>query len=99
MEENKKCDVLHCKITKAIDIIKSKYSVVLLLSLNNEEKNFTALAEEFNYLTNMQLTRTVNLLKDNNIILKENNIYKLTSIGKKLIPTILSLEEWAIDNL
>ncbi len=99
MVKNKKCDVTNCKVTKAIDILKSRYSIVLLLSLNKKEKNFTALSEEFSYLTNMQLTRTINLLKSNNIIEKENNIYELTDIGKKLIPTILSLEEWAINNL
>ncbi len=98
--ENKKCDVINCKVTKAVDIIKSRYSVVLLLSLNKEEKNFTSLSKEFDYLTNMQLTRTVNLLKKNNIIIKkENNNYSLTSIGKNLIPSLLSLEKWATDNL
>ncbi len=99
MVKNKKCDVTNCKVTKAIDILKSRYSIVLLLSLDKKEKNFTALSAEFSYLTNMQLTRTINLLKSNNIIEKENNIYELTPIGKKLIPTILSLEEWAINNL
>ncbi len=93
------CNVTNCKISKAIDIIKSRYSAVIILSLYKGEKNFSTLSKEFDYLTNMQLTRTLNLLKNNKIIIKENQNYKLSDLGKKLIPSLLELEKWSIENL
>ncbi len=93
-KEKNSCNITNCNITEAIDIIKSRYSAVLILSLKNKEKNFTTLSQEFDYLTNMQLTRTINKLKNKGLITKNKNNYKLTTLGKKLIPILNDLENW-----
>ncbi len=97
-KENNSCNISNCNITEAINIIKSRYSAVLILSLEDNEKNFTTLTQEFDYLTNMQLTRTINKLKNKDIIVKNNNSYKLTKLGQDLIPILKDLENWILTN-
>ncbi len=93
------CNVTNCQISKAINIIKSRYSAVIILSLHKNDKNFSTLSKEFDYLTNMQLTRTLNLLKNHKIIIKKDQNYKLSELGQKLIPSLLELEKWSEENL
>lgn len=88
------CNISNCDIYQAINQIKSRYSAVIIIALFKKKKNFTTLSEEFDYLTNTQLTRTLNLLIKYNIIKKENNFYFLTKKGTDLYPILQSLNSW-----
>lgn len=88
------CNVTNCNIYKSINMIKSRYSSVLIISLKDTRKSFSTLAKEFDYLTNMQLSRTLNTLVQDGLITKENNHYSLTIAGNKLIPILMNLESW-----
>lgn len=88
------CNVTNCNIYKSINMIKSRYSSVLIISLKDTSKSFSTLANEFDYLTNMQLSRTLNTLVQHCLITKDNNYYSLTTAGKELVPILMNLELW-----
>ncbi len=89
-----KCNVHNCDIYGAINLIKSRYASVVLFALHEEKMTFSQLLAEFNYLSPVQLTRTLNQLEQNNLIQHCNKCYRLTNAGTELIPILNQLEDW-----
>lgn len=92
------CDVLDCDIYDAVKAIKGRWNCVVVISLNEKQKGFSQLQNEFSYLTATQLTRTLSALKEHNLIIKEDKDYCLTTKGKELVPIIEALEAWSERN-
>ncbi len=88
------CNIHQCEIYHAIEIIKSRYSAVVIFSLEGEPKPFSYLSEEFDYLTNAQLTRTLKQLIEYNVVIKDKTTYSLSTSGIDLVPVLRSLETW-----
>ncbi len=89
-----KCNVHNCDIYGAINLIKSRYASVVLFAINENKLTFSQLLAEFDYLSPVQLTRTLNQLEQNNLIKHYNKSYSLTNAGKELIPILNTLEDW-----
>lgn len=79
---------------ESILIIKSRYTSQLLFSLKKNPKSFSNLQRDIPPITNMQLTRNLKQLQNNDIIEKINKDYTLTEKGIKLIKIIDSLGAW-----
>ncbi len=88
------CDVFECSFYKTIDILKGRFVCALIISLENECKTFGVISSEFSYLTNAVLSRTLKELIDEDIVVKEENSYTLTTGGKALIKIINDMENW-----
>ncbi len=88
------CDVFECSFYKTIDILKGRFVCALIISLEEEGKSFGVIGSEFSYLTNAVLARTLKTLIHERILIKEDNIYKLTDGGRALIKIINEMENW-----
>ncbi len=88
------CDVFECSFYKTIDILKGRFVCALIISLESEGKTFGVICNEFSYLTNAVLSRTLKGLIKEGILIKEDNIYNLTDGGKALIKIINDMEVW-----
>ncbi len=94
-----KCDILECNFNKAIDLIKSRFVCAIIISLSeNCDSSFSKISNEFSYLTNATLSRTLKKLADDKLIMKENNQYNLTKTGLELVEIINMLELWYTKN-
>ncbi len=93
-----KCNVHNCDIYGAINLIKSRYASVVLFAINEEKMTFSRLLSDFDYLSPVQLSRTLNQLEQNNLIQHCNKYYSLTKAGKELIPILNDLEAWHNNN-
>ncbi len=89
-----KCNVMDCDVYNAIKIIKSRYASVFIFSLGESEKSFSELESEFDFISSVQVSRTLKHLNEYNIISNENGRYKLTEAGVGLVPILNSLENW-----
>ncbi len=93
-----KCDILECDFNKAIDIIKSRFVCAVIISISEGKTTFSDIANDFSYLTNASLSRTLKQLCSYNIIEKQDNTYKLTKSGLELIDIIDTLDKWYTRN-
>lgn len=94
--KDEECNIHNCDIYHAISLVKSRYSSVVIFSLETE-KTFTELKNEFSYITPTQLTRTLKPLIENGIIEKEEK-YRLTIIGFELAKILHNLDTWYEDS-
>ncbi len=89
-----KCDILDCSFNKAVELIKSRFVCAIIVSLSEESATFSILSSEYSYLTNATLSRTLKKLCDDGLVIKDDNLYKLTPAGVELVAIIESLDEW-----
>ncbi len=89
-----KCDILDCDFNKALDIIKSRFVLAIVVSLSEKKSSFSEISKEFSYLTNATLSRTLKKLCDDNLIVKDERYYSLTPAGTELTEIAIMLEKW-----
>ncbi len=89
-----KCNIIECDIYHAISKIKSRYASVFLFSLNENSKKFNEIASEFSFISHAQVNRTLKDLIASNLVVNEDNLYRLSPSGQELIPILLKLEKW-----
>ncbi len=89
-----KCDILDCSFNKAVELIKSRFVCAIIVSLSESSSSFSKISSDFSYLTNATLSRTLKQLCDDNLIVKEDNLYSLTPAGVELTSIINTLDEW-----
>lgn len=87
------CNVLDCSIYGLTKTLGKKYVVFILIELNKQDCRFGDFEKFFDYLTNVQLSRSLKLLKDEGLINKNGEIYSLTTYGKEVVDVILELEK------
>lgn len=89
-----KCNVIDCDVYHAIKVIKSRYASVFIYSLAEHQKSFGEIEAEFDFISSVQVMRTLKDLKGYKIIENNEGKYSLTESGQELIPILNSLEQW-----
>lgn len=89
-----KCNVIDCDVYNAIKIIKSRYASVFIFSLAEAQKTFGEIESEFDFISSVQVMRTLKDLMGYKIIENVEGKYALTESGQELIPILNSLEKW-----
>lgn len=89
-----KCNIMECDVYNAIKIIKSRYASVFLFSLNEGDKTFSEIEAEFDFISSVQVSRTLNHLIAYTVVENINGKYRLTPSGALLIPILNQLEQW-----
>ncbi len=89
-----KCNVMDCDVYHAIKVIKSRYASVFIFSLAENSKTFGEIESEFDFISSVQVTRTLKELMGYNIVEKIEGKYALTTAGLALIPILNNLEKW-----
>jgi DNA-binding HxlR family transcriptional regulator len=86
------CNVLDCSIYGLTKTLGKKYAVFILIELNKNDCRFSDFEKFFDYLSNVQLSRSLKLLKDEGLINKRDEIYTLSEYGEEVARVILELE-------
>ncbi len=89
-----KCNVMDCDVYHAIKIIKSRYASVFIFSLAEDSKTFGEIEAEFDFISSVQVSRTLKELRTYKIANNNDGKYSLTEAGQGLVPILDSLEEW-----
>ncbi|WOO87697.1 winged helix-turn-helix transcriptional regulator [Mollicutes bacterium LVI A0039] len=89
-----KCNIMDCDVYHAIKIIKSRYASVFIFSLDEGAKTFTQIETEFDFVSSVQVVRTLKHLIEYKIVVQDEGQYKLTKAGSELVPILDSLETW-----
>lgn len=89
-----KCNVMDCDVYHAIKIIKSRYASVFIFSLAEGSKTFGEIEAEFDFISSVQVSRTLKELRSYNIVNNIDGKYSLTEAGLGLVPILNSLEQW-----
>ncbi|WOO88863.1 winged helix-turn-helix transcriptional regulator [Mollicutes bacterium LVI A0078] len=89
-----KCNVMDCDVYHAIKIIKSRYASVFIFSLAEDSKTFGEIEAEFDFISSVQVSRTLKELRLYKIANNNDGKYSLTEAGQALVPILDSLEEW-----
>ena len=91
-----------CPITKIIDVVSRKWTLLILRKLMFEKKRFNELLKEIEGISPRTLSKRLSELEKSNIIKKKqfNEIpprveYSLTNSGIELIRCFKSLDNWA----
>lgn len=99
-------DYMNSPLRIILDIIGNKWNVPILLNLNENPKlRFNELQKKTGSVSQKMLTLSLKTLEENGLITRTiySEIpprveYQLTEQGRKLVPLIGKLEEWAIEN-
>lgn len=90
-----------CPITKIIDLLGRKWTIILLKNLHGGCKRFNELKKEVGTISPRTLSKRLKELENEELIIKKqfNEIppkveYHLTDSGKDLICCFSSLNEW-----
>lgn len=89
-----KCNIIECDVYHAINKIKSRYASVFIFSLSEKPKSFSQIEAEFDFISSVSVTRTLNQLIADQLVYKEAQLYSLTAAGQDLVPILSALEVW-----
>lgn len=96
-----------CGVAAAMNVLGGKWKLNILWALSKSEVlRFNALKREVKGITNIMLTRSLETLMSNDLVVKRDfqtipshTEYALTKKGKELIPFLTSLNDWGTKNL
>ena len=97
----------NCPISSALDIIGDKWSLIIIRDLLFfKKKTFKELSNSLENIATNILASRLKKLEEFGLISKHNshknkkiNIYKLTTVGLDIIPTLIELTMWSIKNV
>ena len=94
----------NCPVAKVQKIIHGKWTMVIVYFLSKETLRFGELSRKMPTVTQANLTKELRMLEEYGIIHREvyrevppKVEYSLTEIGRKLLPVLEALEEWALE--
>jgi DNA-binding HxlR family transcriptional regulator len=92
-------------IRQTLERVGDKWSVLTIGSLRNGPLRFSELRRGVSGISQRMLTRTVRALERDGLVTRTvypeippRVEYELTDLGRTLIPPVLSLAEWAMNN-
>ncbi len=98
---NENCPVLH-----ALSIIGGKWRMPILWHLSQSDLRYNELKRKMGGITNIMLTRSLKELEEHGLVkrtqfteIPPHVVYALTEQGKKLIPALVALKDWGIDQI
>lgn len=100
--ENQDLFLNDSSLTSVFKVIGGKWKIVLIKAIASQcPKRFGELKREMNFLSQGMLTTQLKEMERDGLIIREAFAespprveYKLTSVGKTLIPVIAVLEDW-----
>ena len=94
----------NCPVAKVQKIIHGKWTMVIVYFLSQETLRFGELSRKMPTVTQANLTKELRMLEEYGIIHREvyrevppKVEYSLTEIGRKFLPVLEALEEWALE--
>lgn len=94
----------NCPVAKVQKIIHGKWTMVIIYFLSKETLRFGELSRKMPDVTQANLTKELRLLEEYRLIHREvyrevppKVEYSLTEIGRKFLPVLEALEEWAVE--
>lgn len=94
----------NCPVAKVQKIIHGKWTMVIVYFLSKETLRFGELSRKMLTVTQANLTKELRMLEEYGIIHREvyrevppKVEYSLTEIGRKFLPVLEALEEWALE--
>ncbi|MQS97738.1 winged helix-turn-helix transcriptional regulator [Companilactobacillus halodurans] len=103
-QENSDKSFLDCPVAGIQDIIKGKWTTVILYFLSQSTLRFGELNRKMPMVTQAYLTKELRILENYGLIHREvypqvppKVEYSLTAMGKKFIPVLDALEKFAIE--
>lgn len=94
----------NCPVAKVQKIIRGKWTMVIIYFLSKETLRFGELSRKMPSVTQANLTKELRMLEEFGMIHREvyrevppRVEYSLTEIGRKFLPVLEALEEWAIE--
>ena len=96
-----------CGVSKVMDIFGGKRKLkILWIICNHEGIRFNQLRREVNGITNVMLTRSLELLMEHDLVIRKDFQtipphveYYLTKKGEDLVPFMQQLDLWGRENL
>jgi len=102
---NKVISELHCPITYVMNKIGGHWKPIILYYLKDGPKRYSELKRSVPSITEKMLVQHLKQLRDDNLISKRVEqvmppitTYRLTVSGENLLPVLLSMAEWAIND-
>jgi len=100
-------DTENCPVRNVLDRFGDKWSVLVIIVLGSEDTmRFNALHKIIQNISQKMLTVTVRTLEADGIIERQVYAeipprveYKLTALGRSLLPLIKNLSDWAFENM
>lgn len=97
-------NIENCPVAKVQKIIRGKWTMVIVYFLSKETLRFGELSRKMPAVTQANLTKELRMLEEYGIIHREvyrevppKVEYSLTEIGRKFLPVLEALEEWALE--
>lgn len=79
-----KCNIDECNIYRVQKLLKHKWVPIIIFCLNKGISTFNGLINQIEHLSNEQLSKSLKLLIENNVIDYKDSNYCLTTKGIKL---------------
>lgn len=97
-------NIENCPVAKVQKIIRGKWTMVIVYFLGKETLRFGELSRKMPFVTQANLTKELRMLEEYSIVHREvyrevppKVEYSLTEIGRKFLPVLEALEEWAME--
>ncbi len=100
-------DINACPVRSVLDKLGDKWSILVMMVLGEKETmRFNELSKEIGDISQKMLTVTLRGLEADGLVKRTIYAqvpprveYQITSMGKSLVPHIVSLSKWAVDNM
>lgn len=97
-------NIENCPVAKVQKVIRGKWTMVIVYFLRDDTLRFGELSRKMPSVTQANLTKELRTLEEYGIVHREvyrevppKVEYSLTEIGRKLLPVLDALEEWALE--
>ncbi len=104
MEEFHDIDIINCPVAKVQKIIRGKWSMVIIYFLCHGTLRFSQLKRKMPQVTEANLTKELRMLEQYGLVHRKVYCevppkveYSLTEVGRKFIPVLEALEQWATE--
>ncbi|MEM0987494.1 MAG: helix-turn-helix domain-containing protein [Pseudomonadota bacterium] len=94
-----------CSARDALELIASKWSILILSALAEEEMRNSALLRRIDGISQKMLTQTLRELERNGLVLRQDMQtipphvrYRLSALGSSLSQALIPLDRWAEHN-
>ena len=97
-------NITNCPVASVQKIVRGKWTMVIIFFLSQGTLRFGELSRKMPQVTQANLTKELHMLEEYKMIHREvykevppKVEYSLTDIGRKFLPVLVALEEWAIE--
>lgn len=100
-------DITVCPVRSVLDRLGDKWSILVMLVLGKKETmRFNELQKEIGDISQKMLTVTLRTLEADGLVKRTifaevppRVEYEITPLGESLVPHVVGLSEWAIENM